>query len=61
VIARVVVDDEDFMASIWAEVDRALIERGADPDSLTRYEVMSVNGAEYLFSNYNHVQDFEIP
>ena len=61
VVARVVVDDEDFMASIWAEVDRALIERGANPDNLTRYEVMSENGAEYLFSNYDDVQDFEIP
>ena len=61
VIARVVVEDEDFMASIWAEVDRALIERGENPNNLARYRVMSVNGAEYLFSDYDHVQDFEIP
>ena len=61
VITRVVVDDEDFMVSVWAEVERASIERGEDPNNLTRYEVMSVNGAEYLFSDYDHVQDFEIP
>lgn len=61
VITKVVVDDKDFMVSIWAEVDRALIEHGAKPKNLTSYEVMSANGAEYLFSNYNQVQDFEIP
>jgi hypothetical protein len=61
VVARVVIDDKDFMASIWAEVDRALVERGENPNNLARYEVMSVNGAEYLFSDYDHVQDFKIP
>ena len=61
VITRVVVEDEDFMVSVWAEVERALIERGENPNNLTRYEVMGVNGAEYLFSDYDHVQDFEIP
>ena len=60
-ITKVEVDDRDFMASIWAEVDRALIEHGAKPENLTRYEVMDANGAEYLFSHYNQVQDFEIP
>jgi len=60
VIAKVLVDDSDFMDSVWAEVDRALIEAGEKPENLTRYEVMSANGAEYLFSDYNQVQDFEI-
>jgi hypothetical protein len=61
VITKVVVDNNDFMGSVWAEVDRALIERGEKPENLTRYEVMGVNGAEYLFSDYNQVQEFEIP
>jgi hypothetical protein len=61
VIVKVLVDDSDFMDSVWAEVDRALIEGGEKPENLTRYEVMSANGAEYLFSDYNQVQDFEIP
>lgn len=61
VITKVLVDDSDFMDSVWADVDRALIERGEKPENLTRYEVMSANGSEYLFSNYNQVQDFEIP
>jgi hypothetical protein len=61
VITRVVVDDRDFMASVWAEVDRALTEHGEKPENLTRYEVMSANGAEYVFSDYNQVQDSAIP
>jgi hypothetical protein len=61
VITKVLVDDSDFMDSVWADVDRALIERGEKPENLTRYEVMNENGAEYLFSNFNQVQDFEIP
>jgi hypothetical protein len=61
VITKVVVDDRDFMVSVWAAVDRALIEQGENPGNLTRYEVMRANGAEYLFSQYNQVQDFEIP
>ncbi len=61
VITKVLVDDRDFMVSVWAEVDRALIERGANPEDLTRYEVMRANGAEVLFSNYNQVPDFESP
>jgi hypothetical protein len=60
-ITKVEVNDRDFMVSIWAEVDRALIEHGEKPENLIRYEVMDVNGAEYLFSRYNQVQDFEIP
>jgi hypothetical protein len=60
-ITRVEVNDRDFMVSIWGEVDRALIEGGEKPENLTRYEVMDVNGAEYLFSRYNQIQDFEIP
>jgi len=58
VITRVEVNDRDFMASLWAEVDRALVEQGAKVETLTRYEIMDVNGSEYLFSNYNQVQDF---
>jgi hypothetical protein len=61
VITRVEVNDRDFMASLLAEVDRALVEQGAKVENLTRYEIMDVNGSEYLFSNYNQVQDFEIP
>ncbi|KAA3646626.1 MAG: hypothetical protein DWQ07_10485 [Chloroflexi bacterium] len=60
-ITRVVVDDRDFMISVWAQVDRALIEQGANPANLIRYEVLDANGAECLFSNYNQVQDFELP
>jgi hypothetical protein len=56
VITRVEVDDRDFMASLWAEVDRALIEQGAEAETLTRYVVMDENGSEYLFGNYNQVQ-----
>jgi hypothetical protein len=59
VITRVEVDDTDFMTSLWAEVDRALIEQGADAETLTQYVIMDENGSEYLFSNYNQVQDFE--
>jgi hypothetical protein len=59
-ITRVEIDDRDFMASLWAEVDRALIEQGAEAETLTRYAIMDENGSEYLFSNYNQVQDFEI-
>jgi hypothetical protein len=60
-ITKVEVNDREFMVSIWAEVDRALIEFGEKPENLTRYEVMDVNRAEYQFNNYNQVQDFEIP
>jgi hypothetical protein len=60
-ITRVEVDDSEFMVSVWAEVDRALNEQGEASENLTRYEVLDHNGAEYLFSNYNQVQDFEIP
>lgn len=59
VITRVEVDNRDFMASLWAEVDRALIEQGAEAEALTRYVIIDENGSEYLFSNYNQVQDFE--
>jgi hypothetical protein len=59
-ITRVEVDNRDFMASLWAEVDRALIEQGAEVETLTRYVIMDENESEYLFSNYNQVQDFEI-
>jgi hypothetical protein len=55
VITKVLVDDRDFMVSVWADVDRALIERGANPESLTRYEVVPANGTEVLFSKYNQV------
>jgi hypothetical protein len=61
VITKVLVDDRDFMVSVWADVDRALIERGANPEDLTRYEVMPANGAEVLFRKYNQVQDVETP
>ncbi|GAF89112.1 unnamed protein product [marine sediment metagenome] len=60
-ITEVEVNDRDFMVSIWGEVDRALIEHGEKPENLTRYEVMDVNRAKYLFSSYNQVQDLEIP
>jgi hypothetical protein len=55
VITRVEVDDTDFMASLWAEVDRTLIEQGAEAETLTRYVIMDENGSEYLFSDYNQV------
>jgi hypothetical protein len=61
VITKVLVDDRDFMVSVWADVDRALIERGANPEDLTRYKVMPANGAEILFSKYNQVPDLKIP
>jgi len=60
-ISTVMVDDADFMASVWAEVDRALIEEGVEPSGLTRYQVMDANGAEYRFSQYDRVPDFAIP
>jgi hypothetical protein len=60
VITRVEVDSRDFIVSLWGEVDRALMEQGVEAESLTHYEVMDENGSEYLFSNYNQVQDFEI-
>lgn len=61
VITNVEVNDSDFMVSLWAEVDRALIEQGENAENLIRYEVMDLNGAEDFFNNYNQVQDFEIP
>lgn len=60
-IVKVVVDDRDFMYSVWAEIDRALIEQGADKASLTVYEVLDENGAEYRFEHYNAAADFDIP
>ena len=61
VITEVEVDDKDFMVSVWAEVDRALIEQGEKPKNLTRYKVMNINGAKYLFGKYNQVRDFALP
>lgn len=61
VISKVEVDDSEFMASVWAEVDRALIELGENAENLTRYEVLDLNGATYNFTDYNRVQDFDIP
>lgn len=60
-IVKVVVDDRDFLYSVWAEIDRALIEQGADKASLTVYEVLDENGAEYRFERYNAAVDFDIP
>ena len=60
VITKVEVDDRDFMISLLADVDRALIEQGAKAETLNRYVIMDENGSEYLFSHYNQVQDFEI-
>ena len=60
-ITRVEVDDRDFMNSLWAEIDRALLEQGADPASLNRYVTMDEHGISCRFSNYNQVQDFDIP
>ena len=60
-ISTVMVDDADFMASVWAEVDRALIGEGAEPSGLTRYQVLDANGAEYHFFQYDSVPDFPIP
>ena len=60
VITRVEMDHRDFMVSLWAEIDRALIEQGAATESLHRYVIMDENGADYLFSNYNQVQDFDV-
>jgi hypothetical protein len=61
VIAGVVVEDDEFMLSVWAEVARASIERGGNPDDLPRYEVLSASGAEYVFSDYDGVEQFQIP
>ncbi len=61
VITKVKVNNRDFMASLLAQIDRALVEQGAKVETLTRYEIMDINGSEYLFSNYNKVRDFEIP
>lgn len=61
VITRAEVNDRDFMISLFAKVGRALVEQGVKVETLARYEIMDVNGSEYLFSNYNQVQDFEIP
>jgi hypothetical protein len=60
-ITKVVVDDKDFMLSIWEDVDRALIERGEAPENLTDYTILEDNISEYLFRDYNQVQDFTIP
>jgi len=59
-ITRVEVNDNDFMASVWAEVDRALVEQDAKVENLSRYVIMDENRSEYWFSHYNQVQDFEI-
>ena len=60
-ITKVVVDDKDFMLSIWEDVDRVLIERGEAPENLTHYTILEENISEYLFRDYNQVQDFTIP
>ncbi len=60
-ITKVGVDDRDFMYSIWAAVEKALIEQGTEVDTLPTYQVTDANGAEYFFHNYNQVQAFEIP
>jgi len=59
-ISTVLVDDAEFMLSVWAEVDRALIAEGVEPSGLTRYEVMDEHGAEYHFAQYETVPDFSI-
>lgn len=60
-ITKVEIDDSDFLTSLWAETNRALVEQGADPASLSRYAVLDENMAEYHFGNFNHVHDFDIP
>jgi hypothetical protein len=55
VITRVEVDDRDFMTSFWAEIGRALIEKGAEADTLPHYVIKDESGSEYLFFNYNQV------
>jgi hypothetical protein len=59
-ISKVEVDNRAFMHSVWAEVDRALIEQGAEVKSLTEYVISDNHRAEYLFNNYNQVQDFDL-
>ena len=60
-ITKVVLEDKDFMLSIWEDVDRALIESGEAPENLTNYTILEENISEYFFRDYNQVQDFTIP
>ena len=61
VITKVELDNRAFMQSFWEEYDCALMDQGADPDQLTRYEIQPEHGNEVLFSHYNQVSDFNIP
>ena len=59
-ISKVEVDNRAFMHSVWAAVDRALLEQGAEVKSLTQYVINDDHKAEYLIINYNQVQDFDL-
>lgn len=59
-ITKVEINNRTFMHSVWAAVDRALLEQGAEVKSLTQYEIMDDHKSEYLIINYNQVQDFDL-
>jgi hypothetical protein len=61
VITKVEMDNRDFMLSFWNAYNQALVDQGADPEQLTRYEIQPEHGSEFLFSSYGQVSDFDIP
>lgn len=61
VFTKVEMDNQDFMQSFWDAYDQALIDQGADSEQLTQYEILPDHGAEFIFSNYDQVPDFDLP
>ena len=61
VITKVELDNRAFMLSFWDAYDQALIDHGADPAQLTKYDIQPEHGTTVLFSDYDEVPDFDIP
>ena len=60
-ITKVVVDDREFMASVWEAVDQALHESGGSTSELPSYHILEDHRMEYAFGAYERIADFEIP
>ena len=60
-IRRVTMDDADFMLSIWEAVGDAAMREGADPQELPVYTVLPENGTTYIFSDWNAVDQIDLP
>ena len=60
VITKLELDNRDFMQSFFEAYDQALVDQGADPEQLTRYEILPEHCSEFVFGSYNQVPDFDI-